>query len=221
MTKHSVHQKQLAAELAGQTTAKEAAALLKLADELQAMPQLKRSPAAKHLGWQGIEERIHAARRPFWKSWKPYALAPALLLIALLVTVPLSQDAIPGNATYGIKRASESVQLALAFSPSHKADLCSMYMKRRANELAQLPAARANGTTVQNLSSAILDEAREFENFAKASGPNQARLFEQRKRDAHYVIAALQATHDIQQTSEQKAAIAKTIQVMQGIIDQA
>jgi hypothetical protein len=133
----------------------------------------------------------------------------------------VAQGAIPGDATYGIKRGSENLQLTLASSDAQKADICSRLMKRRANELATLPASTKNADKVISLTTAIKEEADEFSEYANKAGSNKARLQVQRTRDAQYVLQVLKDSQSQQTDSSSQRAIAKTTAAMAAIVTQS
>jgi hypothetical protein len=60
------------------------------------------------------------------------------LLMALLLLSYVAQDALPGDFLFGLKRASENVQLALTFDEERKATLADQFNQRRLAEIEQL-----------------------------------------------------------------------------------
>jgi hypothetical protein len=60
------------------------------------------------------------------------------LLMALLLLSYVAQDALPGDFLFGLKRASENVQLALTFDEEGHAALADQFNQRRLAEIEQL-----------------------------------------------------------------------------------
>jgi hypothetical protein len=86
--------------------------------------------------------RVKTARRLRW-SWKPaYALASLLLAFSLLASsfgvAYASEDALPGDALYGVKRALERVSLAFSTSAVGDSRLLIQHAERRLQEVEQL-----------------------------------------------------------------------------------
>ena len=86
--------------------------------------------------WARIGERLLLPRvRVRW------AAALATILVVLLVgvgAVATSSDALPGESLYWVKRTTEQVRLAIAFSESSKARLQLALAERRVDELSRL-----------------------------------------------------------------------------------
>jgi hypothetical protein len=184
---------------------------------LQAQPA--RSSSAKHAGWQVLESAIESeSSRLRWPGlWKITAI-PALGFFVMLTLLLVAQTALPGDTTYGLKRGTENLQLTLASSDAKKADMCSMLMKRRANELAQLPAGTKNTDQVLALTASIKEEATEFSEFADKAGTSKAQLRVQRSRDAQYVVEALKISQTQQTDSGSQRAISNAIVSMSTIV---
>jgi hypothetical protein len=60
------------------------------------------------------------------------------LIMTLLILNFLARDTIPGDLLYGVKRASESMQLMLATSDDTRLELDEAFNRRRLNEIEQL-----------------------------------------------------------------------------------
>jgi Domain of unknown function (DUF5667) len=85
-------------------------------------------------GWRGLRLRRFPLR-------KPLAVVGALVVIfALLLggAVWLSGSSLPGDSLYGLKRASENVQLSLTGGTAARAKEYLSLAKRRANEVSAL-----------------------------------------------------------------------------------
>jgi len=90
--------------------------------------------AGERRGWRGLRLRRFPLR-------KPLAVVGALVVIfALLLggAVWLSGSSLPGDSLYGLKRASENVQLSLAGGTGARAKEYLSLAKRRANEVSAL-----------------------------------------------------------------------------------
>jgi hypothetical protein len=213
----------VAAELSGIFSPSEIRELDNFANGIQKMhAHPARSEDAKRAGWHLLERTIgagHATHR--WSLFWRLAAVPAFMFLALFGVVALAQTSLPGDPTYGIKRGTESLQLTLASSDTKKADICSMLMKRRANELAQLPAGTANSAKVVALTASIKEEAQEFSQFAENAGADRSTLRTQRARDAQYVIEALTISQGQQTDQQSQQAITKTIADMSSIVGSA
>jgi hypothetical protein len=213
----------VAAELSGIFSPAEIRELDTFADGIQKIhAHPARSEDAKRAGWHLLERSMDT--EPVAHKWSLFwrlAAVPAFMFLALFGVVALAQTSLPGDPTYGIKRGTESVQLTLASSDTKKADMCSMFMKRRANELAQLPAGTTNSAKVVALTASIKEEAQEFSQFADNAGDNRNTLRTQRTRDAQYVIEALKISQGQQTDQQSQQAITKTIADMSSIVANA
>src|SRR5436853_4698152 len=88
------------------------------------------------------EAAVVLAPRPSWFSF-PAILRPALAAAAILVLVlagatSAAASSLPGDPLYGVKRASEDVQLALTFDDEARMQLLSDLTDRRLAELAEI-----------------------------------------------------------------------------------
>lgn len=101
--------------------------------------------------------RLGLLQRPAWRLPLASGIAAALLLA---VWVPLlavtSQDAVPGDWNYGLKRATEDLQLAVRVGDRDERAYQLALAERRANEVARL--ARMHRTTAID---ATLDDYRQ------------------------------------------------------------
>lgn len=81
---------------------------------------------------------------------RPLGIVTAVITVfAMLLAgaVVLSRRALPGDALYGLKRASENVELSLASGPTDKANLLLGFAKTRADEVNSL-LARADASAL-------------------------------------------------------------------------
>lgn len=80
-----------------------------------------------------------AARRPIWQ---PAAAAALALLLLAVLTVPVSMlssdNAVPGDWNYGMKRAGERVRLALTVDDRDRRDVHLAFAEQRTRELQAL-----------------------------------------------------------------------------------
>lgn len=211
---------ELQQELQAESNPREAAQLLAIADQLMTLAKPGRSASAHKAGWHRVKDQIAADHQPRWNLRWQFALTPALLVITLVSSVGYAQTALPGDALYSVKTQSENVQLAVTFSPAKKANLCSKQMKRRANELATLATTQISDQTVRQLTTAILQEATEFNSYANRSS-DHTRLNAQRQNDASYVIKTLTPALQTVHSPAQAKAIQSTITAMHSIANQA
>lgn len=108
-------------------------------------------PAARRALWAAVRSpaalfrRLSAwppaaGRSPWPALWRPAGLGVATLLLLLfgIVGVAAAEHALPGEPLYPLKRAHESVQLALADDVLTRAELHADFADRRADELRRL-----------------------------------------------------------------------------------
>lgn len=210
---------ELLSELKGSTSPKEAMDLSIVAEKLMQTPQFTRSKEAHEDTWAEISSRMRVSRTAKSHKWKfSLVLAPALLLI-VVAAVAFTSTALPGDLTYSLKRSGEEVRTFVAFSPVNRAGTCSVFMKRRADELATLSGSTSTAT-VQSLNDSILEEAQEFSEYAdKATGQDQEKLQQQRVSDAKYVLESLDTALRRTDNPEQKTVIQHTIDSMNTIVN--
>lgn len=109
--------------------------------------------AARHLEAIGRAQspsgRHRLVHAPRWRRRTAAALVAAVLVLASGAgTVWAAQSALPGDVLYPVKRASESVRLALARDPGAKARLHLELADRRLEELRALLERRRAGEAV-------------------------------------------------------------------------
>jgi len=133
----------------------------------KAMKSIKARPDFKaDLGYRltammnsvNASNQVKTSFRPSFKwqlQWAPAALS---LCIVLLLsgggTVAASSNSMPSDALYNVKLASENVQLFFTFDAAGKANLCSEFVAKRANEIVAM--AYANNVEAMNKSSRIM-----------------------------------------------------------------
>lgn len=206
-------------ELSALTSHKEARELAQVAELLMQTPKFTRKPQPHDSSWKLLASRIKESRHSRLYSWRYAFVAVPTVFVLLIGLVGFSAHALPGDMTYSVKRYAESAQATLALSPAKRADACSMFMKRRANELAHLNETRLTIDTVTSLNAAIIEEAQEFAEYADQSGSDREELQQQRIRDAKYVIEALDTTLEHTNDKAQEAVIQKTKAAMLDIVN--
>lgn len=206
-------------ELSMLTSEKEASELAHVAELLMQTPKFTRKPQPHDSSWKLLASRIKESRHSRLYRWRyAFAAVPAVFVL-LIGLIGFSAHALPGDMTYSVKRYAESAQATLALSPAKRAEACSVFMKRRANELAHLNGARLTIDTVTSLNAAIIEEAQEFSEYADQAGNDRIDLQQQRVRDAKYVIEALNTTLEHTNDKAQEAVIKKTKAAMQDIVN--
>ena len=125
----------------------EVAGLLKLAESISTMPQPTRNQNARSATREHVLAGAQSSgvRRSWFGGWI-FALAPALAAAMVLVVATVASSATPGQPLYSVKRLTENAQLAVALTPTAKAEHCSVNMRRRAEELAALAPGQSDST---------------------------------------------------------------------------
>ena len=125
----------------------------------------------------------------------PALLRPALAAAAILVLVgagatSAAASSLPGDPLYGVKRASEDVQLALTFDDVARIQLLSQFTDRRLDELTQIAKQRPTGapTATQEYADAV-------ERFADALDDLRAATSEDKREAAQALAEAARAKH--------------------------
>lgn len=123
--------------------------LLETAQALMALERLEvseRARAAQKMRLQAlILERKLPKDRPRFRLWPIPALRPLVAVLASLavfvaggvIMAQASQDSVPGDTLYSVKRATESLRLAVA-SPESKVHLHTEFADRRMQEMVHL-----------------------------------------------------------------------------------
>jgi len=91
---------------------------------------------------------LHAPRETTWTRFQRLWLRPALgvgvaAVLILSLAGSAAANSLPGDPAFGLKRAIESVQLALTFDDNAKLKLLAEQAERRLTELSTLAAQRA------------------------------------------------------------------------------
>jgi hypothetical protein len=125
----------------------------------------------------------------------PALVRPALAAAAIVVLVgagatSAAASSLPGDPLYGVKRASEDVQLALTFDDVARMQLLSQFTDRRLDELAQIAKQRPTGapTATQEYADAV-------ERFADALDDLRAATSEDKRQAAEALAEAARAKH--------------------------
>jgi uncharacterized protein DUF5667 len=140
------------------------------------------------------EAVVVLAKRPSRFSF-PALLRPALAAMAVLVLVlagatSAAASSIPGDALYGVKRASEDVRLALTFDPVARTQLLSELTDRRLEELAEIAKRRPLSAPT-----ATQDYAEAVEAFANALDDLHNAVSEEKRAAAQALAVAARAKH--------------------------
>ena len=112
------------------------------------------------------EAVVVLAKKPSRFSF-PTLVRPALAAMAVLVLVlagatSAAASSIPGDALYGVKRATEDVRLALTFDPLARTQLLSEMTDRRLEELAEI--AKRRPSSAPAATQEYADAVERFEN---------------------------------------------------------
>jgi hypothetical protein len=140
------------------------------------------------------EAVVALAKKPSPFSF-PALLRPALAAAAVLVLVlagatSAAASSIPGDALYGVKRATEDVRLALTFDAEARTQLLSELTDRRLEELAEIAKRRPSSATT-----ATKDYAEAVEAFADALDDLHNAVSEEKRGRAQALADAARAKH--------------------------
>jgi hypothetical protein len=140
------------------------------------------------------EAVVVLAKKPSRLSF-PALLRPALGVAAALVLVlagatSAAASSIPGDALYGVKRATEDVRLALTFDAEARTQLLSEMTDRRLEELAEIAKRRPSSapTATQEYADAV-------ERFADALDDLKNAVGEDKRAAAQALAEAARAKH--------------------------
>jgi hypothetical protein len=134
------------------------------------------------------------AKRPsrfsFPKLLRPALAAAAILVLVLGGTTGAAASSLPGDALYGVKRASEDVEVALTFDAVARMELLARLTDRRLEELAEIAKRRPSSapTATQEYADAVERFANALDNLRDADSEH--------KREAAQALAeAARAKH--------------------------
>lgn len=140
------------------------------------------------------EAVVVLAKRPSRFSF-PMVLRPALATAAALVLVlagatSAAASSLPGDALYGVKRASEDVRLALTLDVEARTQLLSELTDRRLEELAEIAKRRPSSapTATQEYADAV-------ERFADSLDDLKNAVSEDKRAAAQALAEAARAKH--------------------------
>jgi Domain of unknown function (DUF5667) len=140
------------------------------------------------------EAVVVLAKKPSRFSF-PMLVRPAFASMAILVLVlagatSAAASSIPGDALYGVKRATEDVRLALTFDPLARTQLLSEMTDRRTEELAEIAKRRPSSapTATQEYADAV-------ERFADALDDLHDAVSEDKRAAAQALAEAARAKH--------------------------
>lgn len=185
--------------------------LLATAQALEGLRQPTRDPLRRAATLEAVLSPAgeKPVRGGFGRLW--FALPAFAVVLLAVVLVGGAQSAQPGQPLYSVKRLSENARLAVTLSPAAKARHCSTNMRRRADELAMLPAG-ASSSTISELTGQIVNEAQEFGEYAKDAGTERTALEALRGQDISYVKTKLEAASAKQTTPADQDAMKRTIE---------
>src|SRR5262249_12013155 len=161
---------------------------------------------------QAVVTRQPAPRQTTAGWFRPMMMRFALALVVALLSigggVAAAQSSLPGSSLYSLKRASESVRLRLAFSPSQRATLHLDFATARSVEILALTRAE------QTIDSSLVDDLeREYQlaweelgQAPKAEAHDLAsRYVVERRADIKVLSAALAHANGTAQPQLQRA----------------
>ena len=149
----------------------------------------------KELRGRLMSEAVVALAKPPSRFSFPALLRPALAAAAVLVLVAAgatsaAASSLPGDALYGLKRATEDVRLALTIDDVARTQLLSELTDRRLEELAEIAKRRPASapTATQEYADAV-------NNFANALDELRSADSEDKRSAAQSLAAATRAKH--------------------------
>jgi len=140
------------------------------------------------------EAAVVLAPRPSWFSFpailRPAFAAAAILVLVLAGATSAAASSLPGDALYGLKRASEDVQVALTFDEVARMRLLSQLADRRVEEIAEIAKLRPSSapTATQEYADAV-------ERFADALDDLHNAVSEDKRAAAQALAEAARAKH--------------------------
>lgn len=121
---------------------------------------------------------------------RPALAAMAVLVLVLAGATSAAASSIPGDALYGVKRATEDVRLALTFDPLARTQLLSEMTDRRLEELAEIAKRRPSSA-----STATQEYADAVERFENALDDLHDAVSEDKRAAAQALAEAARAKH--------------------------
>jgi uncharacterized protein DUF5667 len=140
------------------------------------------------------EAVVVLAQRPgrfsFPALLRPALAAAAVLMLVLAGATSAAASSLPGDALYGVKRASEDVRLALTFDAVARTQLLSEFTDRRLEELAEVAKRRPSSapTATQEYADAV-------ERFENALDDLKDAVGEEKRAAAQALAEAARAKH--------------------------
>ncbi len=121
---------------------------------------------------------------------RPALAAAAILVLVLAGATSAAASSLPGDALYGLKRASEDVQVALTFDEVARMRLLSQLADRRVEEIAEIAKLRPSSapTATQEYADAV-------ERFADALDDLHNAVSEDKRAAAQALAEAARAKH--------------------------
>ncbi|MEK6207495.1 MAG: DUF5667 domain-containing protein [Chloroflexota bacterium] len=121
---------------------------------------------------------------------RPVLAAMAVLVLVLAGATSAAASSIPGDALYGVKRATEDVRLALTFDPLARTQLLSEMTDRRLEELAEIAKRRPSSAPA-----ATQEYADAVERFENALDDLHDAVSEDKRAAAQALAEAARAKH--------------------------
>lgn len=125
-------------------------------------------PAGTHMQGNWDSESIsttHNVTKLFRRVYVTVAAAAAAMIVAMGGLIGVSQDSLPGNPLYAVKRATESAQLALTFDNDSRVKLSQEFAQKRVAEVRLLEKIGSDSTNSEKPESNL----REPKKLANAS----------------------------------------------------
>ena len=170
----------------------------------------------KELRGRLMSEAVVALAKPPSRFSFPALLRPALAAAAVFVLVvagatSAAASSLPGDALYGLKRATEDVRLALTFDDVARTQLLSELTDRRLEELAEIAKQRPSSapTATQEYADAVDRFANALDNLRDADSEDKraaAQALAEAAREKHKAV--LDAVKD-QLPAESQADVQK------------
>jgi len=170
----------------------------------------------KELRGRLMSEAVVALAKPASRFSFPALLRPALAAAAVLVLVvagatSAAASSLPGDALYGLKRATEDVRLALTIDDVARTQLLSELTDRRLEELAEIATHRPSSapTATQEYADAVDRFADALDNLRDADSEDKraaAQALAEAAREKHKAV--LDAVKD-QLPAESQADVQK------------
>lgn len=153
-------------------------------------------------------------RETAWPAWPRRALAVSLVALSLILAGSVAVGSVPGDVTFGLKRAVEEVRVGLTFDEVERVRLLAEITDQRLAELAKVASRNDKAPTASE------EFARAVTRFREAVDTLQEAAPEDRSELAQDVADAAREKHEIvlEQLKDQlpekaKASVERAIEV--------